>query len=147
MAGFDNNGWISAIIEEVRIHVRLSQKLLVDKNIAALDLHGIPGHANDPLDIGLRGISGIPEHDDILAVDFLDAVDELVDEDPLLVPKFRKHTRAFNLYRLVEEDHDHDGGADREEDIPYPPANLAQHAGQCFGFCPNLRDLINFGFS
>ena len=69
-----------------RIDVGLVQRLFVDVDGAVANFHDIAGHADDALDVGLRRIQRIPEHDDVLAADLLDSIDELVDENPFLIP-------------------------------------------------------------
>ena len=47
-------------------------------------------------------------------------VDELVDENAVLIGQGRHHASTLDLYRLVEEEDDHDGDDDGESKIARP---------------------------
>src|SRR5262245_36914290 len=70
------------------------------------DFHHLARQADDTLDERLRAIEWIPEDDYVAALDGLETVDKLVDEDALLVGEERRHAGALDLHRLVEEDDD-----------------------------------------
>src|SRR5206468_2023577 len=89
-----------------------------------------------------------PEDHDIFAVNSFDSVYKLINENPFLIKEFGQHTRAFNFYRLIEEDHDKNGCTDRKEYIAGPTANFADHSGrrrgrQCSSLGLGGRDLRN----
>ena len=55
----------------------------------------------------------------------LDAINELVNEDAFLIDQLRQHAGAFNLHRLIQENDDQNGSADREKYVAGPAANFA----------------------
>ena len=86
----------------------------------------------------LRRVARIAEHHDVAALDRLQPVDELVDENAFLVVERRHHAGAFDLYRLVQEDDDE--GRDGKRDDQDRAARRrndrdawALEPGTCFG--------------
>src|SRR5437879_9757174 len=65
--------------------VSLVKRLAVHIDLSGVDADAIAGHPDHALDIALRGIVGVLEYHDVAAFDRLQAVDELIDEDALLV--------------------------------------------------------------
>src|SRR5215813_2063837 len=51
VTGFHINGWIGAVIEIFRQDVVLVERLFVDVDDAALDLHDVTRHTNDAFDV------------------------------------------------------------------------------------------------
>src|SRR5215470_4876344 len=75
-------------------------------------------------------VDGIPEDNHIAALDGLEAVHKLVDEDALLIAQKRRHARAFHLHRLVQKYDDHQRQAQRHGQIARPTAQLAPQLRQ-----------------
>jgi len=81
-------------------------------------------------------IERIPEHDDVSALNRLEAVDKFVDENAFLVGEQRGHAGAFDFYRLVQEDDDYQRETDGDQQVARPDANfVAQrvHRGHPLG--------------
>jgi hypothetical protein len=53
-------------------------------------------------------------------MDILKAVDESINEDPLLVYQARLHTRSFDLHGLDQKDHDKYGSRNRKDYVAKP---------------------------
>src|SRR5256885_235430 len=82
---------IGSMVHILRKDVVLIERLVVHLNNSAPDFNDVSGHANHALDIGLGWVEGIPKNNNIFPLNLLDAVDEFVDEDSLLVDQFRQH--------------------------------------------------------
>jgi len=113
--------------------------MAVNVNDAVANFHRFSRKADDAFDKRLGAIEGIPEDDDVAAVDGLKAVDELIDEDALLIGKKRGHAGSFDLYGLIEENDDHQGEADGDEEVASPHTNfvteqLVRGSGRNRGF-------------
>src|SRR5690242_16728661 len=75
-------------------------------------------------------VERIPEHHDIAALDWLEAVNKLIDEDALLIGKERSHAGAFDFYRLVEENDNDQCEADSDQKVACPNANFVSQSVQ-----------------
>ena len=86
-------------------HVALVQLSAVYMNDPVLHRYRIAGQPDDPLDIALGGVFGVPEHDRIAAFDFAETelIAELIDEETFLIEKARHHAGPFDLYRAIEK--------------------------------------------
>src|SRR5271166_1154201 len=96
------------------------ESFAVDIDLATIDADAISGDANYALDVALRGITRIAKHDYVAARNRLQAVDELVDEDALLVGERGHHAGAFDLHWLVNEYDDECRDRERENQIAKP---------------------------
>src|SRR5262245_54303350 len=85
MPGLDVNRWVGTPIHEFRQDVVLVKRLVIDVNKAAADFDDVTGHTDHAFDVRLRGIERIPKNHDVFAMNFLDSINELIDEDPFLV--------------------------------------------------------------
>ena len=72
------------------------------------------------LDVTLRGVAGIAEDDHIAALYWLEAVDELVDENPFLILQRGHHAGAFNFDGLVKKDDEEGRDRQRNQDVAHP---------------------------
>src|SRR5579872_4716005 len=90
----------------------------------------IARNRDDALDVGLAGIAREPKYDGIAAVDFseMQAIDEFVDKNALLVIERGHHAGAFHFHRLIEEENHDDGQDDRENEIARPVNDRAEEA-------------------
>src|SRR6266851_9379633 len=111
-------------------HIRLGHNNSIDVNRALADLHGLATQAHDSFDERFRAVERIPEHYDVAALDGLEAVDKLVDEDAFLVGKQRGHAGAFDLYGLIEENDDDQGKADGDQQVAGPHAKFVAQGMQ-----------------
>ena len=75
------------------------------------DANVISRQANHALNETLRRITRITEYHDISALDRLNAINELVDEDAFLIIQRRHHADALDLDRLIKEHNDKCGNA------------------------------------
>src|SRR6266478_5519566 len=75
------------------------ERLAVHIDLPVFDADAVAGNSDDALDVALRSVARIAEDDDVAALDGLPAIDELVDEDPLLVFEPGHHASALNLHR------------------------------------------------
>src|SRR5208282_5365095 len=82
------------------------ERLTIDVDLPVFNADAVAGDSNDPLDVALRSVARIAEHDDVAALDRLPAIHKLVDKDALLIFKARHHAGAFHFHRLVEKDND-----------------------------------------
>jgi hypothetical protein len=123
-AGGQSGGTVVADVGVLRRDVRLGDFAAVDVNDAATNFDGFSGQSDDPLDERFGTIQGIPEDNYVATIDGLEAVDEFVDEDALLIGKEGGHAGAFDFYRLIEENDDDQGETDGDEEIAGPHANF-----------------------
>src|SRR5262249_29577913 len=86
----------------------------IQVNVAVKYADTVPRQSNYTLDEALARIARIAEHNNIAALDVLQAVCQFVDENALLVLQARLHTAAFHLDRLVDEEDDEQRDGDRE---------------------------------
>ena len=94
--------------------------MFVEIDAAVVDADVVSGNADDALDETLGGIEGIAEDDDVAAVNGLDAIDELVDEDVFLVGEGGHHAGAFDFHRGVEEHDDEGDEAEGDDQVAEP---------------------------
>src|SRR5437867_10150115 len=86
-------------VTKLLLQIGFVNLLTVDVDSAIADFYLVPGHSEHSFDEGFVGIPGIPEDHDIPAMDVREAINESIDEDPLLVDQVRLHARTFDLYR------------------------------------------------
>jgi hypothetical protein len=113
---------VVANIGVLRRDVRLGDFAAVDIYDAAANLYSLSRKSDDALDEGLGMIHRIPEHDDVAAVDGLEAVNEFIDEDALLIGEERRHAGTFDFNGLIEKNDDDQGETDGNEKIAGPDA-------------------------
>src|SRR5258708_9351711 len=90
-------------------HIVFVESFSVDIDLPVHNADSVPRNSNNALDIAFRGVARIAEHDNVAALDWLPAIDELVDEDALLIFEAGHHADAFYLHRLVEKGNDKSG--------------------------------------
>src|SRR5579863_481396 len=90
----------------LRWNVRLRNNLSVHAQNSLANLDRFSWKRDHPFDERLRAIQRIPKHHHIAPMNRFEPVDKLVDEYALLVGKKRRHTSAFDFYRLVKENDD-----------------------------------------
>src|SRR6266496_1135896 len=103
-----------ALVSKLRRNVGLRQLLAIHHHRPAHDLDAVARHAYDALDVILAAVARIAEDHHIAPLDGPQAVCIFVDEDALLVGQAWHHAGPLHLYRLVEEDDDEDGDAQRD---------------------------------
>src|SRR5882672_2374044 len=108
----------------LRRNVRFGDHFIVDVDRAAADLHSFAGQSDDALDEGLRAVQRIPEDHDVAALNGLEAVNEFVDEDALLVGEQRRHAGAFDFHGLVQEYDDDEREAYGDYEVARPDPNF-----------------------
>src|SRR5260370_28699180 len=104
----------------LRRHVRLSERRAINIHDSLTNFDDLAWQSNDTLDKGFCAVQRIPEDNYVAALDRLEAVNELVDEDALLVGEQRRHAGAFDFYRLVEEHGDDPRPSDWHKQGPGP---------------------------
>ena len=72
-------------VAELGGDVGLEQSPAIDEDLAVDHLDRLARQADDPLDIRFGGVQRVPENHHVAAMDVLNPVDELVDEDSFLV--------------------------------------------------------------
>src|SRR5207302_8664073 len=87
----------------------------VDDVVRAVDLDGVAGDADDPLDDVPVDVAGLLEHDDVAPLGRVQVVGELVGEEQVVVLQRRDHARAVDAHRL-QADGDDDVEGDRESE-------------------------------
>src|SRR6202451_2054757 len=65
--------------------------LVVHIQLAAINADAVSTHSDYALDVALRRIAGIAKHDNVAALNGLQAIDEFVDEDAFLVGQRGHH--------------------------------------------------------
>src|ERR1700760_4317731 len=78
----------------------------IDVDAAAIDAQIVSGSCDYPLDVALLRIARVVENDGVAALDLLEVIDELVDEEAILILQLRQHAGSLHLYGLVEEGDD-----------------------------------------
>src|ERR1700683_2115840 len=99
------------------------------------DINRISWQPDYALDKGFRPVERIPEDHDVASPNRLEAINELVDEDALLIGNHRGHAGAFDFYGLVEKDDDDESETERQQEISCPYAQFAmkwRHNRLCF---------------
>jgi hypothetical protein len=97
--------------------VGLAEGVLVDIDRSVVDAEGVARESDDALDVALGVVAGVEEDDDVAAVDGLETVGELVDEEAILILEAREHAGTFHADGLVEEQDDEDGDSEGNEDV------------------------------
>lgn len=118
------NGPEVAEVFVLRGYVRFLNGAAVHVNDALADFDFLARQTDDPFDEGLRAVEGIPENDDVTALDGLEAIDKLVDEDALLVREKRGHAGAFDFHGLIEKNDDDKGEPNGDEKVASPNPDL-----------------------
>ena len=103
-----------------RRNIILVKGLIIHVHLSAVDTNSISRHPDYALDVALRRVPRIPKYHHIAAFNGLQAIDKLVDEDPLLVSQRRHHAGTFNFHRLVNEDNNESRNRHRNEQITQP---------------------------
>src|SRR5262249_55988443 len=103
--------------------------LVIHKNLPGVDPDMISGHCDHALDIALRWIIRVAKYHDIPALNRLQAIDELVNENPLLILERGHHAGAFDLHRLVQKDDDEGRDGKGDDQITKPDSQAAAEPG------------------
>ena len=106
VAGRDDAFGLGAVVAIAEGDVGLLEGDVVDIHSPAVDAEGVAGESDDALDVALGVVAGIEEDDDVAAVDGLETIGELVDEEAILILQAREHASAFDADGLVEEEDD-----------------------------------------
>jgi len=122
--GRDLGGGIVTDIGILRGHVRLGNFAAIDVDDTAANLDGFSGKGDDALDERFGAIERIPEDHYVSAVDGLETIDELIDEDTLLIGEERSHAGTFDFYGLIQEDDDDQRETDSDEEIAGPDTDF-----------------------
>ena len=117
VVGWDDAFGLGALVAITDGDVGLADELIVDVDGAVLDADGVAGESDDALDVALGVVAGVEEDDDVAAVDGLEGVGELVDEEAILILQAGEHAGAFDADGLVEEKDDEDGDGEGDEDV------------------------------
>src|ERR1700691_744805 len=125
LAGRNAPSRVVRSIQIARRYVLVRQFPAVYVHVAGTNLNGFARQSHHALDERLRAVQRIPEHNHVSALDRLKTVDKLVDEDALLIRQERIHAGPFNLYRLIEKNHDDDCQAQGHGKVTGPAAQLA----------------------
>ena len=105
-------------------HVRLRERGAIHIYDSLANLDDLTGQADHALDKRFCAIQGIPEDDHVAALDGLEAINKLVDEDALLVGEQRRHAGTFDFHGLIEKDNDDQGQADGDQQVAGPNTNF-----------------------
>src|SRR5438270_10280067 len=116
-------------VQVIRRNVRLGQQHAVHVNMSVSDKNAVAGQADHALNEALARVAGIMEDNDVTARDAFKAVDQLVDEDPLLVFQSGLHAAAFHLDRLIDKQNDEKSNENGEEQVAHPRTQGAQAGG------------------
>src|SRR5579862_186701 len=108
----------------LRRNVWLGERHTIHIHNSFANFYHLAGQADDALDERLGAVQWIPKDDHVAALDGLEPVDKLVDEDALLVGEERSHAGAFDLHRLIQEDDDDERQADCDQEIAGPDADF-----------------------
>src|SRR5580658_1719128 len=125
LAGRNAPGRVVRTVQIARRYVLVRQFPAVDVHVAGTNLDCLSRQSHHALDERLRTVQRVPEDNHVSALDRLKTVDKFVDEDALLIGKERIHTGAFDLYRLVQKNHDDNGQAQGHGEVARPAAQLA----------------------
>src|SRR5579863_3565628 len=121
-------------VQVARRNILVGQFMVVDVNMAVANLDGFTRKSHHALDERFRAVQRIPENDHVAALDGLEMVHKFVDENTLLIAEQRIHAGAFDLDRLVKENHHHDGEPESDGQIARPTAQ----------FTPQRRRLLRW---
>ena len=113
---------LGALVAETVGDVGLADGAVVDVDAAVVDAEGVAGEGDDALDVALGVVAGVEEDDDVAAVDGLEAVGELVDEEAVLILEAGEHAGAFDADGLIEKEDDEERDGDGDEDVAGPGA-------------------------
>src|ERR1700733_2642255 len=93
------------LIAKLGRDVALHERLAVDDHLALVHFYTVARHSDHALDVGLARVARKPKDHRIAAVNVteMEAVNKLVDEDPLLIVERGHHAGALHLHRLVDE--------------------------------------------
>src|SRR5579872_6554229 len=80
----------------------------------------VSGNSDYTLYKTLRGVPRIAEYYDVAMLDGLNAIDEFIDENALLIVQGRHHAGALNLHWLVQEDDDERRNRERDDQVAHP---------------------------
>ena len=86
--------------------------------------HGVAFLGDHALHERLLRIERVVQHDDVAAPRLADAVDELVDDQPILILERRRHALAFDARDLEPERDDEDGVDRRRHERLHPRHQL-----------------------
>src|SRR6185312_7403109 len=111
---------IAAVVLVSGGHVVFLERLIVHIYLPAINAHMVARYRNYPFNETLRSVARIAEDNDISTRNGLQAVDELIDEDALLVVKSRHHANAFHFYGLINKNNDEAGNHQRNHEIAQP---------------------------
>src|SRR5271155_5424212 len=100
---------IRAFVRVISGNIVFVDRLAVHVDLTGFDADVVAGNSDDALDVALGSIARIAEHNNVAALDGFPAINELVDENPLLVFEAGHHAGAFDLDRLVEKNNDEGG--------------------------------------
>ena len=111
-------------------------------SLPRINSHLVARQPDHSLDIRLVRVQREPEHDNVALSNLLEAIDELVDEDPLLVMQPRHHACSLDLDRLIQEDDDNDRDRNRDDDVSSPDLDIEpERARRVRGF-PRVRGIF-----
>src|SRR5271167_1152655 len=86
-------------------------------------------------------VQGIPEYDNVPPLDRLEAINKLIDENPLLIGKERSHAGAFHFYGLIEENDDDKCQPNGDKEVARPNTNfISQGMGRRRRRCWSFRN-------
>src|ERR1700746_3581496 len=111
---------VRALVGVSRRHVIFFDGFPVDVDLTGIYADVVPGNANDPLDVALRGIARIAKNHNVTPLNRFPAIDELVNEDTLLIVEGRHHACAFDLHRLIKKNDDEGRDGERDDEISKP---------------------------
>ncbi len=90
--------------------------------MAVEDADGVAFFRDDPLDERLVRIERVVQHHDVAAPRVADAVDQLVDDQPVLILQRRRHAEPLDTGDLESERHD-ENGVDRRREQRLDPGH------------------------
>src|SRR5580658_3426438 len=86
-------------------------------------------------------VQGIPENDDVASLNGFEAINKLIDENPLLVGEQRSHAGTFHFYGLIEKNDDDKRQPNGDEKVARPNANfISQGMGRRRCRCWSFRN-------
>src|SRR5215469_1184882 len=110
--------------------------MIVNVNQAVFNTYMITRDCNHTLDVAFRSVARVAKDHNVAAMNRLQAIDELVNEDALLIFQGRHHAGALDLNRLIEEDDEERRHSQGDQDIAHP-AN--QHGSSVAARWPTIR--------
>jgi hypothetical protein len=122
VSGGDDAFGLGTVVAVTERDVGLVEWEVVHVDGSAVDAEGVAGKSDNALDVTLGVVAGIEKDDDVAAVDGLEAIGELVDEEAVLILQAGEHTGAFDAHGLVEEEDDEERDGDGDEDVARPGA-------------------------